>query len=117
MDIQLAVKYKDGTEVEVSVEYIDCIEFERKFNKPVAAIVSEVVEDDGSLRWRYDSQGRKIEPLSLARAEYLSFLAWTNQHRTNGVELDFEAWLATLSTVEFAAPKAKTSTRSRTRSK
>lgn len=118
MDINLTVTYKDGTNVEVEVDYVDCIAFERKYQKPLAAIMSTVIEPDGSVRWRYDKAGRKVEPLEVFRAEYLAFLAWSNLSRTAGVEDEFDVWLASLGGVEFgAAPKAKRPTRTRTRSK
>lgn len=117
MDINLAVSYKDGSEAAVEVEYVDCIEFERKFKQPIAGIVTEVLDDDGNLRWNYDKNGRRTTPMSVFKAEHLAFLAWTNQHRTGSVDTDFDPWLETVAGVQLAAPKETPPTRTPRRSK
>lgn len=77
MRIALQVVYTDGRERSVTVTAPDTIAFERTYDKPVGAIAS-------------------------GRMEYLWWLAWHVERRTDGTDLDFDPWVETVDAVTDA---------------
>lgn len=81
MQINLQVKYIDGTAQEVTAIAADLVAFETKFDLSVAKLEQNV------------------------KLTHLLFIAYNQQHRTGQTKLDFEAWVTSVETIEAAAPK------------
>lgn len=80
--ITLTVEYADGNKAKAVASAPDFVAFEAKFDKSVQSFANDV------------------------RLTYLFFLAWNSLSRRKETELDFDAWMETVSGIEVDDPKA-----------
>jgi hypothetical protein len=81
MNLNLLVKFADGTEKSVSANPADIVAFESKFDLSIAKLQNEI------------------------RLTHIFFLGWHAEKRTKSTDLDFETWLESIEVVELATPK------------
>lgn len=81
MNLNLLIKYLDGTTKDLSTSPADIVAFESKFDLSVARLQDSI------------------------RMTHIFFIAWHVAQRTKATALDFDAWLETVETVELAPVK------------
>jgi hypothetical protein len=81
MNLNLLVKFADGTEKSLSANPADIVAFESKFDLSIAKLQNEI------------------------RLTHIFFLGWHAEKRTKSTDLDFDTWLESIDVVELAAPK------------
>ena len=81
MEINLLLKYADKTEKTIVANAADFIAFESKFDKSIGILQSD------------------------PRLTYLLFLAWNSEKRKKGTDLEFDAWVETIESVEAKETK------------
>lgn len=81
MNLNLLIKYLDGTTKDLSTSPADIVAFESKFDLSVARLQDSI------------------------RMTHIFFIAWHVAQRTKATALEFDAWLETVETVELAPVK------------
>jgi hypothetical protein len=81
MNLNLLIKYLDGSSKDLTTSPADIVAFESKFDMSVARLQESI------------------------RLTHIFFLAWHIAQRTKATALDFDAWLETVETVELAPVK------------
>jgi hypothetical protein len=81
MEINLLLKFADGTEKTIAANAADFIAFENKFDRSIATLQSD------------------------PRLTYLLFLAWNAEKRKKATELEFDAWVESVESVEAKEAK------------
>lgn len=115
---KITVVYTDGREAEYIGQTSDVIKFERHFGIPSSEIVHEARDEKGAVLFEYGKDGRRTTPKMTYKTEHLWFFAYLGAQR-DGDERDFDAWADDVESLKFdlgAAPKARKSTRTRSRS-
>lgn len=79
--ISLQISYVDGTTKQVVAGAPEIVAFESKFDLSIARLEKDF------------------------RLTHLFFLAWNSEKRSGGTDLDFEAWLPTVESVEAGEQK------------
>lgn len=80
--ITLHIVYSDGSKVTTTANAPDFVAFESKYDKSVQSFATDV------------------------RLTYMFFLAWHSLKRTAKTDVDFDAWLETISDIAVDDPKA-----------
>jgi len=81
MQVNLNVKFADGTAKEVNAIAADLVAFETKFDLSVAKLEQNV------------------------KLTHLLFIAYNQQSRTKQTALDFDEWVTTVESIETITPK------------
>lgn len=81
MNINLLIKFADGTEKTITANAADYVAFETKFDRSIATLQSD------------------------QRLTYLLFLAWSAEKRKKVTELEFDAWVELVDSVEAKEAK------------
>lgn len=81
MNINLIVKYADGTDKAVEAVAPDLVAFESKFDLSIARLEKEV------------------------KLTHLLYLAWHVEKRTGAIKDEFEKWVETVAMVTAEEPK------------
>lgn len=81
MQVNLHVKFEDGTEKDITAIAADLVAFETKFDISVAKLEQSV------------------------KLTHLLFIAYNQQSRTGQTKLDFDKWVESVETIEAATPK------------
>lgn len=81
MNINLQITFQDKTEKVVTAQAADLVAFESKFDISVARLEKEV------------------------RLSHLLFIAYNVEKRTKATDLQFEAWVETVSSIEAQSAK------------
>ena len=81
MNLNLLIKYLDGSSKDLTTSPADIVAFESKFDMSVARLQESI------------------------RLTHIFFLAWNIAQRNKATALDFDAWLETVETVELAPVK------------
>jgi hypothetical protein len=81
MEINLQIKFADGTEKTIVANAADFIAFENKFDRSIATLQND------------------------PRLTYLLFLAWNAEKRKKVTDLEFDAWVESVEGVEAKEAK------------
>jgi hypothetical protein len=81
MNINLQLTYDNGTEKLISAQASDLVAFETKFDMSIARLEKEV------------------------KLTHFLFIAYSAEKRTKSTDLDFDAWVETVTQIEAKTPK------------